>query len=107
MHRNAVVSGFLQQQFHGRTAPLEILEAGCGRSWPLDLGQLQFKITGVDSDTDALNARSTEIGDLHKAIAGDLRSITFEENSFDLVYSCEVLEHVNGAEAVVKRFSNG
>ena len=35
-------------------SPLQILEAGCGQFWPLDLKDIQFTLTGVDIDKDAL-----------------------------------------------------
>ena len=40
-----------QKEISGST--LQILEAGCGRRWPLNLSGLQYKITGVDIDKTA------------------------------------------------------
>jgi SAM-dependent methyltransferase len=103
-HRNRILSSFLSHKFGGRSSPLKVLEAGCGRAWPLDLGAARLGITGVDLDSAALDARVREVGDLERAIVGDLREIEFPPNEFDIVYCCEVLEHISGAEDVVQRF---
>jgi SAM-dependent methyltransferase len=58
----------------------------------------------VDADRRALDARVNEIGDLHRAIVGDLRNINFKPEEFDVVYCCEVLEHIRGAKEVLKAF---
>lgn len=63
-----------------------------------------MQITGVDADSDALDARVREVDDLEHAIVGDLRELEFPANKFDLVYCCEVLEHIRGAEQVLTKF---
>jgi SAM-dependent methyltransferase len=82
--------------------PLEILEAGCGNRWGLDLKDLNFRLTGVDSNKDALNFRKTQ--DLTVAILGDLHKVELEKNSFDVIFNSNVLEHINGAEKVLDKF---
>ena len=86
----------------GRT--LQILEAGCGQAWPLGLGGVDYVLTGLDFDKDALEIRLNTSKDLHKAIVGDLRTAEFPEASFDVIFNSFVLEHVSGAEAVMKNF---
>jgi hypothetical protein len=54
------------------SGPLEILEAGCGRSWPLELAGIDYRLTGIDLDAEALRLRVKSVGDLHEAIVGDL-----------------------------------
>jgi SAM-dependent methyltransferase len=83
---------------------LQILEAGCGRKWPIDLSGVRYRLTGVDLDAKALEARKNDVKDLHEAIAGDLRSIDFPRAHFDVVYSAFVLEHVKGAEQLLEKF---
>lgn len=82
--------------------PLNILEEGCGRQWPLDQHGVPFTLTGVDINEDALEYRKAN--DLHKAIVGDLRTINIEECEYDVIYSSFVLEHIDGAEHVLNNF---
>ncbi len=84
--------------------PLEILEAGCGARWPIDLSRVDFVLTGVDSSREALESRRRSVGDLHEAIHGDLHDVSFERDRYDVIYSSFVLEHVRGAETILDRF---
>ena len=85
---------------------LTILEAGCGQRWPLlSLGSIQYNLTGVDQDSEALRIRTEIIKDLHQGIHVDLREINFPEHSFDVIYSSFVLEHIDGAESVLRNFT--
>jgi ubiquinone/menaquinone biosynthesis C-methylase UbiE len=83
---------------------LHILEAGCGRNWPLNLNGVQYILTGVDLDPAALEIRKNKLNDMHETIEGDLRFLKLPENSYDVIYSSYVLEHVEGAEQVLKNF---
>ena len=89
----------LRARLEALPGPLRILEAGCGRNWPLKLA-VPFKLTGLDLDRDALAARK----DLDQAIVGDLRQAEFAPHSFDVIYNAFVLEHVSGARQVLERF---
>lgn len=87
---------------------LEILEAGCGRRWSLgDLGLRGVRphITGVDENAESLRMRIEEVGDLHQAIVGDLRSVRLAPERYDAVFCSWVLEHVSGAEDVLDRLA--
>jgi SAM-dependent methyltransferase len=92
-------NAMLQSLLESMPQPLRILEAGCGRYWPLRLS-VPYTLTGIDADRNALAARS----DLHQAVVGDLRSAEFPPQSFDVIYCSFVLEHVSGAEQVLERF---
>jgi len=83
---------------------LAILEAGCGRKWPLDLGDTPYRLTGVDLDADALAHRRDVVRDLHIAVHGDLSTVHIEPQSFDVVYSSFVLEHVRDARPILENF---
>ena len=86
----------------GRT--LEILEAGCGRQWYFPMRGVAFRLTGVDLDARALEAREVGEGDLAEAFRGDLRTIDLPPERYDVIYSAFVLEHVRGARLVLERF---
>jgi SAM-dependent methyltransferase len=83
---------------------LQVLEAGCGKSWPIDLDGVPHHLTGVDTDTEALRVRRETRGDLDIEIVGDLRTVDLPENQYDVIYCSYVLEHVSGAELVMDRF---
>jgi SAM-dependent methyltransferase len=83
------------------TGELRVLEAGCGQSWPIQMPELQLRITGIDLDAEALRIRQARQGDLDEAIVGDLRNVSLPASAFDVAYCAFVLEHVAGAEVVL------
>jgi len=93
------MNAMLTARLEAMPGPLRILEAGCGRHWPLRLS-VPYTLTGLDLDPDALAVRT----DLDRAILGDLRTAEFPARAFDVIYSAFVLEHVSGAEQVLERF---
>ena len=85
--------------------PLDILEAGCGRGWGLDLADRSFHLTGIDLDEGALSHRANVVKDLDSSSVGDLRDTNIVASAhFDVIYSKQVLEHVDGAGAVLDNF---
>ena len=84
--------------------PLSILEAGCGQRWTFDLSDTEYTLTGVDLDPVALELRKTKTRDLDVAIVGDITSIELPMETFDVVYSSFVLEHVERADVALKNF---
>lgn len=88
--------------------PLEILEAGCGREWPLDLEGVDYRLTGIDLDADALQSRVYTVGDLDEAIIGDLTvKGTIPPGRYDVIYSSFVLEHIRDAEGALVLMLDG
>jgi SAM-dependent methyltransferase len=83
--------------------PVQILEAGCGQKWELDLDNVV--LTGVDLDATALDIRKNVQKDLHEAIQGDLCSIELPAERFDVIYNSFVLEHVEDAARVLQNFA--
>ena len=90
-------------QEHARSLgrPVDILEAGCGRKWNIDLADVPYRLTGIDLDAKALAHRQDVVGDLDEAIVGDLRQVPL--GLYDVVFSAFVLEHIAGAESVLDR----
>lgn len=100
-------SGIFERQIRGLAAdgrPLEILEAGCGRCWPIDITGVEFRLTGIDEDEAALEIRKNEVKDLDEPILGDLRTAQLPADRYDVVFNSFVLEHVDGAEEVLGNF---
>jgi SAM-dependent methyltransferase len=101
---NEIVCGLVTARAAG-TGRLEILEAGCGRTWSLVLPGVAYRLTGVDLDAHALEARRTLTRDLDEAVVGDLRSVALAPGSFDVIFCAYVLEHVEGARAALENFA--
>ena len=83
---------------------LDILEAGCGQKWLLDLDGIDHRVTGVDVSRDALDLRVELQGDLDEAVLGDLETVELPHDRFDVIYSSFVLEHVRDAPQVLDNF---
>lgn len=88
-----------------KVGPLRILEAGCGTKWPLRLDGVQYALTGVDLDADALAVRQRSARPHDRLLHGDLRERgLFPAAHFDAIFNSFVLEHVDGAEQVLDNF---
>ena len=85
-------------------ASLEILEAGCGTRWFIELNGIEYILTGLDADEGALEARKSILNDLDVAILGDLRTAELPEEKYDIIFSSNVLEHIKGAREVLDNF---
>lgn len=83
---------------------IQILEAGCGQRWGPNLAEVSYYLTGVDLDKAALEIRKNIVNDLDEIIEGDLRSVRLQQNCYDVIYNSYVLEHIKGAEEVLKNF---
>lgn len=91
--------------FDGKSE-LEILEAGCGRNWPLKLDGIKYKLTGVDIDDKALESRVNNVKDLDETIVADLRHLDLGSRKFDVIYNSFVLEHVENAGLVLENLNH-
>jgi len=83
---------------------LQVLEAGCGRKWYFKMRGVDFELTGIDLDAEALRARLEISKDLKRGIVGDLRTAQLPDAGYDIIYNAFVLEHVEGAEKVLHNF---
>lgn len=102
--RKDLLIDILKNLYEERSFKLKILEAGCGQRWGLASDEYPYILTGVDISGDALRLRQEREGDLDEVYVGDLRSISFPNASFDVIYSNFVLEHIRGAEQVLSNF---
>lgn len=99
------ISDFINDHFaKKRNETLKILEAGCGQKWTLKLSGLSYELTGIDLSPEAIEFRQQKYNDLDQVIIGDLATLKLPYNSFDLIYSSYVLEHIDGAEKVLENF---
>lgn len=102
-HQGGIIENAIKRKSIPGTA-LQILEAGCGQRWTINLQGIDYFLTGVDMDKAALDLRQNVRRDLHSAVVGDLRSADMPENHYDVIYNAYVLEHVSGAELVLSNF---
>jgi SAM-dependent methyltransferase len=80
---------FVERETAGR-ASLRVLEAGCGSATKLELDE-RAHVVGIDISRKQLERNQL----IHEAIEGDLMTHRFEEASFDLIVSIDVLEHLD------------
>jgi len=102
--QTALIEDHIRRELR-QAGPVRILEAGCGRKWPLDLKGIKRTLTGLDIDKAALDIRKNVTRDLDDTIHGDLRYADLGAGQFDVIYSAYVLEHIKEAEAVLQNFS--
>jgi len=98
-----IIENFIREKASS-DKPLNILEAGCGTSWPFNLDRIQYILTGVDMDKRALEIRKNTLDDLNETIEGDLCSIKLGKNTYDVIYCSFVLEHIKNADKVMRNF---
>ncbi len=96
-----LMSRRIHEQAKKSPPPLQILEAGCGREWNIDIDGIDVRMTGIDLDEEAIAYRRDVVGDLDEAIHGDLRTVPLRKSFYDVVFSAFVLEHIKGAESVL------
>lgn len=96
----------------GKKSLINVVDIGCGDGVLLYLLQKKikeysFKISGVDLSEDALKVAKSKIGE-GNFIKNDVYNTGFQENSFDLIISSDVIEHVKQPEkmlAEIKRIA--
>lgn len=88
--------------FYGKVAaqisdlePANVLDAGCGEGETLErlASRLPDAVTGVDLNPESVAFAAERIPGGEFAVA-DILALPFEDDSFDLVFCLEVLEHI-------------
>lgn len=82
---------------------IHVLVAGCGWGGPLDLGDHDLHVTGVETDAPELHAHTRLRTDLDTWRIGDLRTVPLPPRAFDIVYAAYLLDRVPHAELVLDR----
>ena len=98
----------LVREHMGAVQGLRILEAACGRGgFVKELTQAGAHVAGCDFSSAALHAASAKLcaasgRPLAGLIQGNAQSLPFASDSFDVVVSCETIEHLPQPEAAVQ-----
>ena len=77
-------------------SPKTVLDAGCGEGFSLNklmLNKIGIKIEGVEQSKEAIEL-GKKLFPKAKIKLGDIYNLPYKTNSFDLVVSTEVLEHM-------------
>jgi len=84
----------------------DVLDAACGTGYGSRILQDAGAtgVTGVDVSPDAVEATAARLGERGAATVADIRSLPFEDDSFDLVVSLETIEHIAEGEKAVAEF---
>ena len=88
---------------------LDLLEVGCGQgNFSLHLAKLGARIVGTDFSTKAIEIASDKLlssDTSARFLVADAQALPFADKTFDLVVSCECLEHVpNPAKALTEMY---
>jgi len=93
----------------GQVIGLDLLEVGCGQgNFSLHLASLGARVVGTDFSTKAIeiaNTKKVAQESFPRFLVADAQTLPFADSSFDLVVSCECLEHVpNPSKALNEMF---
>src|SRR5262249_17913433 len=100
----------LVSEYLGSVAGLRVLEVACGRGGFLrQLAHAGAQVTGCDFSSAALRSAATKLPAPATSLAfppaliqGDAQSLPFASGSFDLIVSCETIEHLPRLDAALR-----
>jgi 2-polyprenyl-6-hydroxyphenyl methylase / 3-demethylubiquinone-9 3-methyltransferase len=95
----------LTEELHLTPTGLQVLDVGCGGGLLAEeFARLGCAVTGVDPSQESLTAAGEHAATQGLAIGyqrGSGEALPFADDSFDVVYCCDVLEHVNDLRQVI------
>jgi SAM-dependent methyltransferase len=92
------------ENFIGKTINQSVLDAGCGRGlYTRTLIHRAKKVTALDYSKDNINTIKRRLGHLSHLYlyVGSADDLPFDNQQFDLVLHCEVLEHIQNDRKVL------
>jgi ubiquinone/menaquinone biosynthesis C-methylase UbiE len=98
----------LVREHIGVVTGLNVLEVACGRGgFSNELARAGARVTGCDFSFVAVRVAHAKLRAMNERasanfIQGDAQDLPFAENSFDLVISCETIEHLPNASRALR-----
>jgi ubiquinone/menaquinone biosynthesis C-methylase UbiE len=98
----------LVREHIGGVTGLHVLEVACGRGgFVSGLARAGAHVTGCDFSFSALRVASTKLDEAGRSewaavVQGDAQSLPFADAAFDLVVSCETIEHLPDVRSAMR-----
>lgn len=98
----------LVREYLGDVSGLTVLEVACGRGGFLrQLARAGARATGCDFSSAALHAAAAKFHNSNgllpaSLVQGDAQSLPFADDSFDIIVSCETIEHLPRVHAALR-----
>jgi 2-polyprenyl-6-hydroxyphenyl methylase/3-demethylubiquinone-9 3-methyltransferase len=103
--RVAYMRRVLSESLHLDPAGKQVLDVGCGGGLVAEkMAQLGWRVTGIDPAAGSIHyaqAHARQAGLPIEYRTGSGEALPFEDASFDVVYSLDVLEHVTDLDQVI------
>jgi SAM-dependent methyltransferase len=107
-HRYALEPATREMADFARWHGCDVLEAGCGIATDgINFARAGARYVGLDLSSSALelaHKRFEMEGETGRFVFGSVTDLPFADDSFDLVYSCGVIHHVEQTRAAVSEF---
>ena len=96
-------------QLKSNSGEINVLEVGCGGGiLTEEIAKMGFITTGIDPSKQSLNIAVKHAKESNlkiKYVKGTGENLPFQNNSFDVVFCCDVLEHVRDLPKVISEIS--
>jgi 2-polyprenyl-6-hydroxyphenyl methylase/3-demethylubiquinone-9 3-methyltransferase len=103
--RFAYFQGVLTPHFKGQVSGKRALDIGCGGGFLAEeFAQLGFEVVGIDPSTVSIETARSHAASSGLRIdyrIGSGEELPVEDSEFDVIYCCDVLEHVSNLDRVV------
>jgi len=107
--RFAYFNRIIHENFFKGDVPQTLLDVGCGGGFlSEEFAKIGFDVTGIDPSAVLLKAareHAAENSLIIRYIKGYGEKLPLEDNCFDFVACCDVLEHVNDLDKVIHEIS--
>lgn len=103
--RIAYLEGLINNSFKGKRSDIRILDVGCGGGlFAEEMASIGYSISAVDISPSSISIarnHSQKMGYTIDYQVSPAEHLPYEDAMFDIVYCCDVLEHVESIESVI------